>query len=126
MKRESWKYNTDYQKFTIGFGPEDMRVEGGAGSVASKIGTVKQDVYDLYANYSKKIGDHDIKLLAGYNQEEYIWSADSVARGNLISSFLPYIGLATGTIVTVPNYTTYALKRYFRPYQLYVQGPVHS
>ena len=71
-------------------------------------------MYDLYANYNKKLGrNHDIKLLVGYNQEEYIWSADSVSRNILISSSLPYIGLATGTITTAPEYTTYALRGIF-------------
>jgi TonB-linked SusC/RagA family outer membrane protein len=114
LKRESWKYNIDYQKYKIGFGPADIREEGGTGSVDNKEATVKQDVYDLYANYSKKIGkNHDIKLLAGYNQEEYIWSADQLYRSNLISSSLPYIGLATGAITTAPEYTTYALQGIF-------------
>ena len=55
LKRENWKYNIDYQKYKIGFGPTDIREEGGTGSVANKNGTVKQDVYDLYANYNKTI-----------------------------------------------------------------------
>jgi len=114
IKREDWKYNINYQKYKIGFGPADIREEGGTGYVENKNATVKQDVYDLYANYSKKIGnDHDIKLLVGYNQEEYIWSADQLARNNLISSSLPYIGLATGAITTAPEYTTYALQGIF-------------
>ncbi|MEP7371896.1 MAG: TonB-dependent receptor [Chitinophagaceae bacterium] len=113
IKRENWKYNLDYQKYKIGYGPTDIRQEGGTGSINNKTGTVKQDVYDLYANYNKKIGDHDIKLLAGYNQEEYIWSADQLYRNILISSSLPYIGLATGAITTSPEYTTYALRGIF-------------
>jgi hypothetical protein len=61
-----------------------------------------------------KIGsDHEIKLLVGYNQEEYIWSADQLSRSQLISSSLPYVGLATGAITTAPEYTTYALQGIF-------------
>lgn len=113
IKRENWKYNFDYQTYKIGYGPADIREEGGPSSVSNRIGTVKQDVYDVYANYNKRLGDHDIKLLAGYNQEEYVWSADQLYRNLLISSSLPYIGLATGTITTTPTYTTYALRGIF-------------
>jgi len=114
IKREQWKYNQDYQIYKIGFGPSDIRQEGFPSSVTNKNGTVKQDVYDLYANYNKKFGsDHDIKVVVGYNQEEYIWSADQTTRNNLISSSLPYIGLATGVITTAPEYTTYALQGIF-------------
>ena len=115
FKREIWKYNTDYRKYEIGYGPGDIREEGGTGSVSIRNGIVKHDVYDLYANYSKKIGDdHSFKLLAGYNQEEYIWSYEQVSRDRLISSSLPYIGLTTGEIPTVgSDYTTYALRSGF-------------
>ncbi|HKO80009.1 MAG TPA: SusC/RagA family TonB-linked outer membrane protein [Chitinophagaceae bacterium] len=73
FKRELWKYNTDFKKYKIGYGPRDIREEGGSGSASVTNGSVKHDVYDLYANYTKRLGnDHEFKLLAGYNQEEYI------------------------------------------------------
>ncbi|MGZ8550804.1 MAG: SusC/RagA family TonB-linked outer membrane protein, partial [Chitinophagaceae bacterium] len=113
IKRENWKYNFDYQTYKIGYGPTDIREEGGPTSVANRNEKVKQDVYDLYANYNKRLGDHDIKLLAGFNQEEFTWSRDQITRSNLISSSLPYIGLATGAITTSPDYTAYALRGIF-------------
>ena len=115
FKREIWKYNTDNRKYAIGYGSGDIREEGGTGSVSIRNGIVKHDVYDLYANYSKKIGDdHSFKLLAGYNQEEYIWSYEQVSRDRLISSSLPYIGLTTGETPSIgADYTTYALRSSF-------------
>lgn len=114
FKRELWKYNTDYQKYKIGFGPTDTRTEGGSGSVTIRNGNVKHDVYDLYANYTKRLGNnHKLTLLGGYNQEEYIWSYEQMARDVLISSSLPYIALTTGTANLASDYTTYALRSFF-------------
>jgi TonB-linked SusC/RagA family outer membrane protein len=114
FKRELWKYNTDYQKYKIGYGPGDIREEGGSGSVTIRNGTVKHDVFDLYANYTKKLGaDHEFRLLAGVNQEEYIWSYEQASRDVLISSSLPYISLTTGTANIAADYTTYALRSVF-------------
>ena len=115
IKRENTKYNISYLNYKIGFGPTDIREEEPfPPEVNNKNGTLKQDVYDVYANYNKKLGrNHDLKLLVGYKQEEFIWSADAVHRSALISSSLPYIGLATGTVTTAPEYTTYALQGIF-------------
>ncbi|MFT3702640.1 MAG: SusC/RagA family TonB-linked outer membrane protein [Agriterribacter sp.] len=115
FKREIWKYNTDFRKYKIGYGPEDIREEGGNGSVAATNGIVKHDVYDLYATYNKTIAtDHAFKLIAGYNQEEYIWSYEGVSRDRLISSSLPYISLTTGENPALSaDYSTYALQSVF-------------
>lgn len=114
-KREIWKYNTDYRKYKIGYGPDDVREEGGSGSVSATNGIVKHDVYDLFATYSKTIAtDHAFKLLAGYNQEEYVWSFEEMGRDRLISSSLPYILLTTGENPNLnADYSTYALRSVF-------------
>ncbi|HOZ97874.1 MAG TPA: SusC/RagA family TonB-linked outer membrane protein [Niabella sp.] len=115
IKREIWKYNTDFRKYKIGYGPNDVREEGGNGSVSATNGVVKHDVYDLYATYNKTIAtDHAFKLLAGYNQEEYDWSYEQVGRDKLISSSLPYIYLTTGDKPSLDaGYSTYALQSVF-------------
>ncbi len=123
FKRELWKYNTDFKKYKIGYGPRDIREEGGSGSVSVTNGSVKHDVYDLYANYTKRLGnDHEFKLLAGYNQEEYIWSFEQATRDVLISSSLPYIGLTTGNATLGADYTTYALRGYFGRFNYTYKG----
>ncbi|RYY53408.1 MAG: TonB-dependent receptor, partial [Chitinophagaceae bacterium] len=114
LKRELWRYNTNYQKYKIGYGPDDIREEGGSGSVSIRNGQVKHDVYDLFATYRRKLGaDHEFTLLAGYNQEEYVWSYEQAARDVLISSSLPYLSLSTGTATVSADYTTYALRSVF-------------
>ncbi len=115
FKRELWKYNTDVKKYKLGYGPDDIREEGGAGSVSVRNGVVKHNVFDLFATYNKTIAnDHAFKLIAGYNQEEYSWLVEGMSRDRLITSSLPYIRLATGENPTISAYdSSYALQSVF-------------
>lgn len=102
------------KKYSIGYGPKDIRDAGGDGSVSITNGNKKHDVYDLFANYARTfMTDHAITALVGYNQEEYIYASEKVQRKTLISSFLPYIELAVGIPTIEPKYTTYALRSVF-------------
>jgi TonB-linked SusC/RagA family outer membrane protein len=113
FKREQWKYNWDARKFSIGFGPGDIRQEGGNGYVIERNGTLTNTVYNLYANYSKTLGSHTLTALAGYNQESYVNSTVEAERNVLISSSLPYIGLTTGDAFIRPTYQSFATRSLF-------------
>ncbi|MCE7056450.1 TonB-dependent receptor [Algoriphagus sp. AGSA1] len=113
FKREQWKYNWDRRKYNIGFGPEDIRTEGGEGSVIERNGTLVNTIFDLFGKYSKTLGDHRFDLLVGYNQENYEYSTVQAERRVLISSSLPYLGLTTGDAFITPSYSTYALRSGF-------------
>ncbi|PZX53153.1 SusC/RagA family TonB-linked outer membrane protein [Algoriphagus chordae] len=113
FKREQWKYHWDQTKYNIGYGPEDIRTEGGAGSVTERNGTLINTIFDLFGKYSKTLGDHRFDVLAGYNQENYEYSTIQAERRVLISSSLPYIGLTTGDSFITPSYSTYALRSGF-------------
>lgn len=113
FKREQWKYNWDRRKYNIGFGPEDVRTEGGEGSVIERNGTLINTIFDLFGKYSKTLGDHRFDLLVGYNQENYEYSTVQAERRVLISSSLPYLGLTTGDAFITPSYSTYALRSGF-------------
>ncbi|HYH56213.1 MAG TPA: SusC/RagA family protein, partial [Anseongella sp.] len=118
FKRELWKYHTDSRKYSIGYGPEDIREEGGAGWVRESNGNVNHDVYDLYANYRKTLGDHALSVLAGYNQESYEWSLVRATRNGIISSSVPYIALTNGeATIEVPRGfdgdARYGIRSYF-------------
>lgn len=117
FKRELWKYHTESLPYLIGYGPNDVRSQNTTGSISETNGTINQDVVDLYANYKKTFGDHAITLLAGYNQESYVWSPITASKTQLISASVPYIGLTTGD-ATVNNtsqggYYSYAIRSYF-------------
>ncbi|QEC51636.1 TonB-linked SusC/RagA family outer membrane protein [Anseongella ginsenosidimutans] len=118
FKRELWKYHTDSKKYSIGFGPDDIREEGGSGWVRESNGNVNHDVYDLYANYNKNFGDHGLQLLAGYNQESYEWSLVRATRNGIISSSVPFIALTSGeATIEVPRGfggdARYGIRSYF-------------
>ena len=117
FKRELWKYHTESLPYSLGYGPNDVRILNPIGSITETNGTVNQDVIDLYANYSKSFGDHAIKLMMGYNQESYEWSPVTATKTQLISASVPYIGLTTGD-ATVNNtsqggYYAYAIRSFF-------------
>ncbi len=117
FKRELWKYHTESLPYSLGYGPDDIRIQNATGSISEVNGTINQDVIDLYANYNKTFGNHAISLLAGYNQESYEWSPVGASKTQLISASVPYIGLTTGT-ATVDNtsiggYYAYSIRSYF-------------
>ncbi|MGN6532513.1 MAG: TonB-dependent receptor [Ginsengibacter sp.] len=117
VKRELWKYHTESLPYSIGYGPNDIRIQNPSGSITETNGIINQDVVDLFANYNKTFGDHAITLLAGYNEESYTWSPVTASKTQLISGSVPYIGLTTGD-ATVNNssqggYYAYAIRSYF-------------
>src|SRR5690606_13268355 len=73
FKKESWKYDYVAKVYNIGFGPNDIRQEGGNGRVSQRNGNVDNTAINLYANYLKDLGNHTISILAGYNQESYTY-----------------------------------------------------
>ncbi|MEX6686369.1 SusC/RagA family TonB-linked outer membrane protein [Danxiaibacter flavus] len=118
-KRELWNGYYSYLPVQVGYGPNDVRSVNAPGSITNVNGTVKQDIYDVFANYNKTFGSHNIKVTAGYNQEYYQWNPLSVSRNQLISSSLPYIGLTLGTNPGITqsgfgsSYYDYAIRSYF-------------
>jgi len=113
FKKEMWNYNANSRKYKIGYGPADIREEGGNGYVTETKGDIKNNVINLYANYRKDFGIHSISLLGGYNQESYSYSTVTAQRDVLISSSLPYIGLTTGDMKISSRYDAYATRSYF-------------
>lgn len=112
-KRELSKSNAVNTPYSIGYGPNDVRTMGGTGSVIASSGTVSNDIYDVFANYNKKLGDHSIRLLAGYNQESYEYPITTAERDGLITSSLPYQALTTGTNFVYPDYYSFATRSVF-------------
>lgn len=114
IKRELWKYHTESLPVQIGYGPGDVREINGPSSITETNGTVNQNVYDLFANYSKKLGEHDFNVTVGYNQEYYQWAPVTASRNNLISAQLPHLSLATGDMSVNNNgYYDFAIRSYF-------------
>lgn len=113
FKRELWKSHADAKKYKIGYGPNDIREEGGTGSVSENNGYVYNNAFNLYATYKKTIGDHFFSAMAGFNSEDYSYSTVNAARQVLISSSTPYLSLTTGAATATAGYTAYATNSAF-------------
>ncbi|MEJ2902832.1 TonB-dependent receptor [Pedobacter panaciterrae] len=108
FKRELWKYHNDSKKFKIGFGPTDIREEGGNGYVYESNGYLYNNAFNLYTTYKKTIGDHFFSAMVGYNYEDYNYSTVDAQRDLLMSSSVPYLKLTTGEITLGTKYNAYA------------------
>jgi TonB-linked SusC/RagA family outer membrane protein len=113
FKKEQWKFDKSSKQYRIGYGPGDIRQEGGTGYVSQRNGDIKNNAINLYANYRKDFGIHALSILGGYNQESYQYGTLTAQRNTLISSSLPYIGLTTGESTITSTYDSYATRSYF-------------
>jgi len=76
---------------------------------------------DIYTDYSKKIGDHNIKVIAGFQSELNRYRSLLSERQGMIVSSLPVLDITSGTDITgktVPpgvggNYYEWATAGYF-------------
>ena len=108
FKRELWKYHNDSKKYKIGYGPNDVREEGGTGYVSEDNGYLYNNAFNVYSTYKKTLGDHFFSAMVGYNSEDYNYSVISARKDVLISSSLPYLGLTSGAATAGASYRAYA------------------
>ncbi|MCF0074321.1 TonB-dependent receptor [Dyadobacter sp. CY261] len=113
FKREQWNTKQDVRTYRIGFGPNDVRAQGDVGGVYETNATLDNNVLDLFANYTKTLGNHRINLLAGYNQESYGYKTTKAQKVGLISPSLPYINLTSGNSFAYAADSSYATRSFF-------------
>jgi TonB-linked SusC/RagA family outer membrane protein len=71
------------------------------------------DIYNVFATYSKSVGDHNFKLLVGYNQEYFRNDDVSTTKMNLLSFSTPVLDAASSDPTASGNASESALKSYF-------------
>lgn len=113
FKRELWKTHADSKKYKIGYGPNDIREEGGTGAVSESNGYLYNNAFNLYTTYKKTIGDHFMSAMVGFNSENYRYSTVNASRDVLISSSLPYLSLTSGAASAGAGYEAYATSSAF-------------
>jgi len=101
-----------YAKYHIGHGPDDTREEG-VNEVWKDLGDKQYQVFNIYATFKKTFGDHALTFLGGYNQEEYRYDYTDLKREGVISSSLPTLQLATGTLFGNQFIKSWALRGLF-------------
>ncbi|MBC7000789.1 TonB-dependent receptor [Cytophaga sp. FL35] len=97
-EQENQNYDANYSKIRIGFALDDIREEG-ENRVWKGFGEEQYNVLNIYSTFTPNLGDnHNLTLLAGYNQEEYYDEYSDLNRNGVIASSLPTFQLATGDI----------------------------
>lgn len=70
-------------------------------------------VYNIFANYEKQLNRHQIKVMAGFNQEERTFKTLSGIGSELLSENLNDLNLATGVPVIGGGASSWALRGAF-------------
>jgi len=82
----------------------NVSIQDGQSGLGQGYNTSKYNVFNLFGEYEKNFGKHNIKAMVGYSQEEFHEDYNSIFRNDLISTSTPNIGLALGD----PNYISTA------------------
>ena len=61
------------------------------------------NAFNVYANYNKTLGQHDIGIMAGFNQESNSYKMMKASRTDMINEDLPSLSQAQEIIKTVMN-----------------------
>lgn len=111
-RQNSRNRNAFNTKYLIGFGPNDIREEGG-NSAHRTASFDYYKVFNIYGTLQETFGKHSVTGILGFNQEEFRSERFEVSKTGLISSSLPTIGLATGETTGNESISTYALRGAF-------------
>lgn len=95
------------------FGPDFPGVYNPSSEAQRRAGTTRQKVYDIYADLNKSIGNHNLHLLVGYNQEYMFSDSFYARRKDLISASVPTIDLATGDRLVGESITDWSTRSGF-------------
>ena len=112
LQKENENYDANYSKFNIGYGPGDIREEG-LNEVWKDFGDKQYQILNIYGTFNKVFGDHSLTLLGGYNQEESRYDYVELKREGVISSSLPTLELATGTLFGNQDIESWVLQGLF-------------
>ncbi|MEC5147981.1 SusC/RagA family TonB-linked outer membrane protein [Chitinophaga sp. 212800010-3] len=76
-------------------------------------GQTKYTVYNVYSDFNKKFGKHELSALLGFNQEYWYNVNYGVKAQGLISPTFPTINLATGAVSQNENISDWAVRGIF-------------
>lgn len=101
---------TSYNKVVTAADARNRIIETTGAGLYRKVND--QTIYkalNIFANYEKRIQNHNLSLLAGYNQEENSFEAYSAERNGIISAEYPSLSQAAGTQIVSDSYNQYAV-----------------
>jgi TonB-linked SusC/RagA family outer membrane protein len=69
--------------------------------------------FNIYGNYTRRFGSHNLTLMAGYNEEGKWLKTFSAERRNLIDNDLPVLNRATGDMSVGQSMPSWGVQGYF-------------
>ncbi|MEX1260908.1 MAG: TonB-dependent receptor [Balneolaceae bacterium] len=112
IRRELRNFNSDQRRYTVGYGPDDIRQEGST-SVLRNRTTYNYQVFNIYGDLNLDYDRHQINTVAGYNQEVNEFYEVEAEVSDVISSELPSLTLALGEPNTTDLYEGWAVRGIF-------------
>ena len=71
------------------------------------------NAFNVYANYNKTLGKHDIGIMAGFNQESNAYKMMKASRTDMINEDLPSLSQATGDYKNSDEFEEYHVRGVF-------------
>lgn len=105
-------YNWFKNKYTIGYGPADIREMGDSKAYKSTTNDY-YSVFEMFATFNKGFGKHYVTGIVGFNQEYSRWNWYKAEREGIISTSLPNLGLASGDQFVGEQYADWAIRGLF-------------
>ena len=82
-------------------------------SISNSYARSEREIVDLYADYVKSFGDHNLHVLAGFNQESFIRKNFSASRRNLLSYDTPVLNAAASDPQNSGSAYDYSMRSFF-------------
>ena len=113
IRQGNMDVNQYYTKYSVGYGPNDVREEGANSALRRSIKD-NYNVFNIYTTFNTTIGqDHNVTFIGGFNQEYYRSERFDAFREGIISASLPSIALATGTAQVDEEISDWAVRGIF-------------
>lgn len=112
LRREFRDYDYDERRYSIGYGPDDVRQEGSTLVYRNRT-NYDYRVFNIYANLDLDFNKHQVSALGGFNQEKNEFYEVETEVPNVISSELPSLSLALGDPNTSDLYEGWAVRGIF-------------
>jgi len=86
---------------------------GGTGVYQLTDGVTYYKALNVYGNYTKSLGSHNLALVLGLNKESNSFKQNSAQRDGMIAGDFPSLAQATGPITATNSLEEYSLSGYF-------------
>lgn len=82
-------------------------------AIYNSFSKTQRQVLDVYATYNRSVGRHNLRLLAGYNQEKWDMTGFGASKMDLISIDVPVLDAASNQPAANGNVSDYRMRSYF-------------